>query len=102
MKIKKNDQVKVIRGKDNGKVGKVEKVFAKTGKVLVEGMNQYKRHIKARMQGQKSEIITITKPLATTNVLVMCPKCKQPTRVGIKVLKDSKVRVCKKCNHEFV
>ncbi len=102
MKIKKNDQVKVIRGKDNGKLGKVEKVFSKEGKVLVEGMNQYKRHIKARMQGQKSEIITITKPLSITNVLVMCPKCKQPTRVGIKILKDSKVRVCKKCNHEFV
>jgi large subunit ribosomal protein L24 len=102
MKLKANDQVKVIRGKDNGKVGKVEKVLAKEDKVLVEGVNQYKRHVKARMQGQKSEIITLTKPLPLANVKVMCPKCKQPTRVGIKVLKDSKVRVCKKCKHEFV
>lgn len=102
MKIHKNDQVKIIRGKDSGKLGKVEKVFAKTDKVLVEGVNQYKKHIKARMQGQKSEIITITKPLALSNVLVVCPKCKQPTRVAVKVLKDSKVRVCKKCQHEFV
>jgi large subunit ribosomal protein L24 len=102
MKIHAGDQVKVIKGKDSGKLGKVERVFAKTDKVLVEGVNQYKRHIKARMQGQKSEIVTLTKPLALTNVMVMCPKCKQPTRVGIKALKDSKVRVCKKCKHEFV
>ena len=102
MKIKKDDQVKVIRGKDSGKLGKVERVIAKENRVVVEGVNQYKRHIKARMQGQKSEIVTITKSLPITNVLVMCPKCKQPTRVGLKVLKDSKVRVCKKCNHEFV
>ncbi|HEX8932042.1 MAG TPA: 50S ribosomal protein L24 [Patescibacteria group bacterium] len=102
MKLKKNDQVKVIKGKDAGKLGKVEKIFTKTGKALVEGVNQYKRHVKARMQGQKSEIITITKPLALANVQIVCPKCKQPTRVGIKVLKDSKVRVCKKCKHEFV
>jgi large subunit ribosomal protein L24 len=102
MKLHTGDQVKVIKGKDSGKLGKVEKVFAKTDKVLVEGVNQYKRHVKARMQGQKSEIITLTKPLPLTNVMVMCPKCKQPTRVGLKVLKDSKVRVCKKCKHEFV
>lgn len=102
MKIHKGDSVKVITGKDSGKVAKVEKVFSKTGKVLVEGVNQYKRHIKARMQGQKSEIVTLTKPLPMTNVMIMCPKCKQPTRVGVKVLKDSKVRVCKKCNNEFV
>ncbi len=102
MKIHKGDSVKVITGKDSGKVAKVEKVFSKTGKVLVEGVNQYKRHIKARMQGQKSEIVTLTKPLPLTNVMIMCPKCKQPTRVGVKVLKDSKVRVCKKCNNEFV
>jgi large subunit ribosomal protein L24 len=102
MKIHKDDQVKVIRGKDSGKLGKVERVISKENKVLVEGVNQYKRHVKAKMQGQKSEIITLTKPLPIANVLVMCPKCKQPTRVGIKALKDSKVRVCKKCKHEFV
>lgn len=102
MKIHAGDQVKVIRGKDSGNLGKVQKVFSKEEKVLVEGVNQFKRHVKARMQGQKSEIITLTKPVALANVRLMCPKCKQPTRVGIKVLKDSKVRVCKKCNHEFV
>src|SRR6202008_735811 len=101
-KLHKGDTVKVIRGKDSEKVGKVEKVFSKEAKVLVEGVNQYKRHIKARMQGQKSEIVTLTKPLPIANVSLLCPKCKQPTRVGYKTLKDAKVRVCKKCNHEFV
>jgi large subunit ribosomal protein L24 len=102
MKIHKNDTVKIVAGKDSGKLGKVERVLSKTNKVLVEGINQYKRHIKGKMQGQKSEIITITKPLPITNVALICPKCKQPTRIGYKVLKDSKVRVCKKCKHEFV
>lgn len=102
MKLKKGDTVKVILGKDSGKLGKIEKVFSKTGKILVEGVNQYKRHVKSNVPSKKSEIITINKPLPVTNVELLCPKCKKPTRVGIKVLKDSKVRVCKKCKHEFV
>ena len=53
MKIHKGDTVKVVKGKDSGKIGKVEKVFSKTAKVLVEGVNQYKRHVKGKMQGQK-------------------------------------------------
>jgi len=102
MKIKKGDTVKVIKGKDAGNVGKVEKVFSKEDKVLVEGVGQYKRHVKSRMQGQKSEIITITKPLSIANVELLCPKCKKQARVGYKIVKDGKVRVCKKCGHEFV
>lgn len=101
MKLLKGDLVKVVAGKDSGKTGKVERVFVKTAKVVVEGVNQYKRHIKARMQGQKSEIITITKALPVSNVVLICPKCKKETRVGYKVLKDSKSRVCKKCNKEI-
>jgi large subunit ribosomal protein L24 len=101
MKLKKGDSVSVVRGKDNGKKGTVEKVFAKESKVLVGGVNQYKRHIKARMQGQKSEIITLTKPLPLANVQLVCPKCKKLTRVGYKMLKDEKVRICRKCNAEI-
>lgn len=101
MKLKKGDSITVIRGKDSGKKGTVEKLFAKEGKVLVEGVNQYKRHVKARMQGQKSEIITLTKPLPLANVQLVCPKCKKLTRVGYKMLKDEKVRVCRKCNAEI-
>ena len=102
MKLKKGDSVKIVRGKDSGKIGKVERVFAKETKVLVEGINQFKRHMKARVPGQKSEIVTITKPLSLANVMLVCPKCKQPTRVGYKILKDdNKTRICKKCEAEI-
>jgi large subunit ribosomal protein L24 len=102
MKLHTGDTVKVVRGKDNGRTGKIEKVFPKEAKVIVEGVNQYKRHVKGRMQGQKSEIITLTKPLPVSNVMLQCPKCKKTARVGYKILKDgNKTRVCKKCNAEI-
>jgi len=97
MKIKKGDEVKVIKGKDKGKVAKVEKVFAKLNTVMVEGLNQYKRHVKARAQNQKSEIVTISKPLPVTNIVLICPKCHNPARVGYKITGDQKQRICKKC-----
>ncbi len=95
MKIKKGDLVIIKKGKDKGKTGKVEKVFAKTEKLLVEGINQYKRHLKARQQGQKSEIITITKPLSVANVALVDPKTNKPSRVGYKMEKGAKVRISK-------
>lgn len=101
MKLKKGDLVTVVRGKDNGKTEKIVKVFTKEDKVLVESVNQYKRHVKSRMQGEKSEIITITKPLAVANVRLVCPKCKKLTSVGYKMLKEEKVRFCKKCKAEI-
>jgi large subunit ribosomal protein L24 len=101
MKLKKGDLVTVVRGKDNGKTEKITKVFSKEGKVLVDGVNQYKRHVKGRMQGQKSEIITLTKPLPVSNVQLVCPKCKKLTRIGYKFLKDEKVRICRKCSAEI-
>lgn len=101
MKLKTGDEVKIIRGKDSGKTGKVQKVFTKDMKVLVDGVNQYKRHVKAKTRDQKSEIITITKPLPISGVILICPKCKKPTRVGYEITKDIKERVCKKCGGKF-
>ena len=101
MKLHKGDSVSIVKGKDSGKKGTVEKVYTKEAKVLVEGVNQYKRHVKGRMPGQKSEIITLTKPLAVASVQLICPKCKKPTRVGYKMLKDEKVRICRKCKAEI-
>lgn len=97
MKLIKNDEVKVVAGKDKGKSGKIEKVFTKEAKVLIAGVNEYKRHMKARMQGEASQIMTITKPLPVANVQLICPKCKKLTRVGYKMEKDKKVRICRKC-----
>ena len=101
MKLKKGDNVKIVLGKDKGKEAKIEKVFSKTQKVLVHGVNQYKRHLKARSQGQPSEIVTITKPLPLSNVALVCPHCKFPTRIGFKVEKNDKIRVCRKCNKKI-
>lgn len=101
MKLIKGDLVKIVRGKDKGKTGKIEKVFTKEEKVLVEGVNQFKRHVKARQQGQQSEIVTITKPLGIANVALICPKCKEQTRVGYVISKETKQRICKKCKAEI-
>ncbi len=101
MKLIKGDLVKIVVGKDKGKTGKVEKVLTKEAKVLVEGVNQFKRHVKARQQGQSSEIVTITKPLSVANVALICPKCKEQTRIGYVISKQTKQRICKKCNAEI-
>lgn len=101
MKLIKGDEVKVVIGKDKGKTGKIEKVFAKEDAVLVGGINQFKRHMKARQEGQMSDILTITKPLAVAKVQLICPNCKKITRVGYKMEKGSKVRVCRKCGKEI-
>jgi|SRR5581483_655485 len=97
MKLKKGDEVKIVIGKDKGKTGKIEKIFPKVKKVLIPGINMYKRHVKARMQNQKSEIINLTKPLPISNVALLCPKCKQQTRVGYTIKNGKKERICRKC-----
>ena len=97
-KLKKGDEVKVVAGKDRGKTGKIEKVFQKTGKILVTGVNLYKRHLKAKSQSEKSEIVTISKPLPASNVSLICSSCKKQTRVGFRIEKDKKIRFCRKCD----
>ena len=79
MKIKKGDTVQVMIGKDKGKSGTVMKVFPSKDMVLVENLNQYKRHIKSRQQGQKSEIVTFSKPLHASKVSLLDPKKKKPS-----------------------
>ncbi len=101
MKLKKGDEVKITAGKDAGKTGKIEKIFSKENKAIVSGANQYKRHVKSRLPGRKSEIITITKPLPASRLMLICKKCKKPIRIGYKLLKDEKVRICSKCKSEI-
>lgn len=93
LKIKKGDTVTVMIGKDKGKQGAVVRVFPLKSMVLVENVNQYKKHIKSRMKGQKSEIVTITKPLNVSKVALLDPKKKKPTRVGYKIVKGEKQRI---------
>lgn len=96
MKIKLNDTVQIMMGKDKGKTGKVLKVLPARKMVLVEGLNQFKKHIKGQVQGQKSEVVTITKPVYASKVALIDPKKKKPTRVGYKMEKGKKVRIYQK------
>lgn len=96
MKIKKDDQVKIIIGKDAGSAGKVVRVIPEAQKVWVEGLNLSKRHVK-KTSGIEGGIIELSKPINISNLALVCPSCKQPTRVGFKIEKGHKVRVCKKC-----
>lgn len=102
MKIKKNDTVLVITGKDKNndleKASKVIAVLPKENKVVVEGVNLQKKHKKARNAQEVSSIQTQPGPIDASNVMVVCPTCKKATRVGYKVEGDKKVRICKKCN----
>ena len=101
MKIKKGDQVKIILGKDNGKTGKVLKVFPELGKILVEGANLIKKHVRPRKDGERGQRLELPAKLNVSNVMLVCPKCGKETRVGFKKTADKTVRVCKKCNSEI-
>ena len=97
MKIKKGDTVKILSGKDKGKTGVVSKTFPSENKVLVEGINLYKKHIKPRRQRQKGEIILVNRPLFVSKVMLVCKNCGKSTRVGFKIEANTKSRYCKKC-----
>ena len=101
MKIKKGDTVKVLYGKEKGKRGPVVAIDVKKQKVIVEGLNLYKRHLKGDGKTRTSEIVTIEKPFPISKVMLVCPLCNKPTRVTIK--KDGKeiVRTCKKCGKDI-
>ena len=95
MKIKKGDTVKILYGKDTGKQGVVSAV--KNGKVIVEGLNMYKKHVKGDGREKKSAIIDIAKPMDVSKVMLVCPNCSKPTRVGIGRENGKVERICKKC-----
>ena len=102
--VKKGDTVMVISGKSKGRTGKVLEVSPKEGKVIVEKANMVTKHVKPRRQGEVGGRIEAEGALYACKVQVVCPKCKQPTRVGYKVLDDgTKVRVCKNkdCGETF-
>ncbi len=101
MKLKKGDKVKITRGKDQGREGAIERVWPETGRVTVAGLNLFKRHLKPRGEGQKGQIVELPRPLPVSNVALICPKCKQPTRVGFRLSGDKKVRICRKCDSEI-
>lgn len=98
-RIKKDDKVKVIAGKDRGKIGKVLKVVRKTNRVLVENVNLVKHHVRPNATNRQGGIVEREAPIHWSNVMVICDKCMSPSRIRTRRLEDDKkVRVCAKCN----
>lgn len=97
MKIKKGDTILVIKGKDRGKTGKVERVWPQKDKVLITGVNIYKKHLKPSRRYPHGGIVDVNMPLELCNVMMICCHCNQPTRVGFKQTKEEKLRICKIC-----
>lgn len=103
-RVRRNDTVRVISGKDAGKSGRVVRVYPKTQRVMVEGVNRVTKHtrIRATRRGaQEGGIEHVEAPLHISNVMPICTKCDQPTRVGQRIADSGKVRYCRRCNAEF-
>ena len=100
--IRKNDEVLVIAGENRGKKGKVRHAYPRKDRVLVEGVNLIKRHMKPRGGARQAGIIEREAPISASDVMLICTKCHRPARVGHLFLQDgSRVRICRKC-HEVI
>lgn len=100
MKLKKGDKIKIAVGKDKGRESVIEAVYPAQKKVLAAGVNLYKKHQKPKSEKDRGGVIEITKPLSVANVVLICSKCHQTTRVGFKIIEDKKTRICRKCQEE--
>jgi large subunit ribosomal protein L24 len=99
-KLKKNDQVQVMTGKDRGKSGRVVKIDRAKGRAVIEGLNMVKKAMKAKGQQQKGGISTVEAAIHLSNLQLICKKC-GPTRAGWKLDGEHKMRVCRKCGGEL-
>jgi large subunit ribosomal protein L24 len=95
-KLRKEDQVQVVAGKDKGKQGKVIRIDREKGRAIVAGVNMVKKAQKKRKQTDRGGIIEIEAAIAISNIMIVCRKC-GPTRIGYKIEGDAKKRVCRKC-----
>jgi large subunit ribosomal protein L24 len=99
MKIKKDDNVIVVTGKDKGKKGKVRFAYPEKNQVIVEGINFIKKHSKARGAVKQAGIIDLEAPVHISNIMLVCNKCSKPCRIGYKKMEDGRrVRFCRACN----
>ncbi len=95
-KLRKEDQVQVVAGKDKGKQGKIIRIDREKGRAIVAGVNMVKKAQKKRKQTDRGGIIEVEAAIAISNVMIVCRKC-GPTRIGYKIEGDAKKRVCRKC-----
>jgi len=101
-RVKKNDMVMVIAGRDRGKTGKVMRVDRATGRVVIERLNIVKRHSKPRGAQSPGGIVEKEASIAISNVMIMCDRCNAPVRVGMKIAENGeKMRVCRRCGDQL-
>ena len=103
-RVKRNDTVRVVSGKDAGKEGRVVRVFPKRGRVMVEGVNRVTKHRRRRMTragAQEGGLVHEEAPVHLSNVMPVCPSCGVPVRVGSKLVEGRRSRCCRKCDSEF-
>lgn len=101
MRIKKDDNVKIISGKDSGKTGKVLRTIRKQSKIVVDGLNIMKKHTRPKKEGEKGERVEIPASINISNAMLVCPNCSKPTRIAYSKDGGNKMRVCKKCGKEI-
>ena len=97
MKLKKGDTIKILSGKDRSKTGKVLTVDMEKSKVIVEGINVFKKHVRPKREGEKGEIVSVPRPLNASNVMIICPNCSKAAKIGYSVEGKTKTRICRKC-----
>ncbi len=97
MRVKKGDTIKIITGKDKGKTGKLLKVLPKKNKVLIEGLNLYKKHVRPKREGEKGEIVLVPRPIDVSSILLVCSSCGKGVKIGYRFDGKTKIRVCRKC-----
>lgn len=103
-RVKRDDTVRVISGKDAGKEGRVVRVYPERDKVMVEGVNRMTKHsrlARTRAGAMEGGITHEEAPIHVSNVMPICPSCGKPTRVGSRIVDDKRVRYCRKCESEF-
>ena len=97
MKVKKGDSVLIIARKDKGRTAKILKALPQELKILVEGINLKKKHVRPKREGEKGQVVDIPAAMDVSNVKIICPKCGKAGRIGYEIKDGNKNRVCKKC-----
>lgn len=101
MKLKKGDQILIIKGKDRGKKAKILRGFPKDHKILADGINIKKVHKRPKKEGEKGQVVEIPFSFPSSKVKLICPKCGKPVTIGYQIVDGKKKRICKKCKAEL-
>lgn len=97
MKIRKGDKVKIIAGKDKDREGVVERVYRTSGKIVIPGVNIYKKHIKKSEKIPQGGVVEVPRAMDVAKVMLICPKCGKAVRIAYEIVKKKKFRICVKC-----